>query len=79
MSKTPLFFASEDVLKFSFEIEGNQQCLVPSLLSVGEFRRHMELQGVAGRETGAWGGERDWRRGLWAPRPCIPPAGRARL
>lgn len=51
MSKTPLVFfsfVSEDVLKFSFEKEGNQQCLAPLLLSVGDFRRHMELRGLEG-------------------------------
>lgn len=52
------FFASEDVLKFSFEIEGSRQCLVLSLLSAGEFQRHVELQGwpggrlVLGAESG---------------------------
>lgn len=58
MSKTPLFFSfvSEDVLEFSLEMEGNQQCIVPSLCSVGDFRRRrQEPEGgrlVLGAESG---------------------------
>lgn len=69
MSTTRLVFSfvSEDVLKISFEKEGNQQCLVPSLLSVGDFRRHMELRGPEG-------GRRAWSRVRLVPWAVGSPA-----